>query len=373
MNLFKIKFDVYIIIFFVVFYYLSSELIKDFELGGNSWKQGDWLINSQSGLTRRFLPGDLILLISDLTNSSPLIVVILLQIFLIAGLFIMLHQLRDWAPNWLFFTLVTAPAFFVTFWSADEQGSARKEIIVFFAILLQLISIDRKQTFLFYTSSIVFAFAAFSHEALILFAPLIFCINYIFRSEKFLQVHAAKYNFIIFCSALAASVFAFAYQNTVASTDVCISLVRHEIDESFCDGAIKWLDYNSEHGFLDWNNWGSKAMLHHFVLTVFTFLPIVILTSENPKWKLLVLTCVLTSLPFLPLYFISIDWGRWLSFHFFAFFVIIISLIKSGSIPTPTMAFKMPLLIIFVLNTMIMTPHHNRFIVELGILHKIAN
>ena len=70
------------------FLYVSLRVLYDYIAGGNSWKQGDWLINNAAGSIRRGPLGSFIISIDDLVDSNPLFVVSVIQIALLAVLFI---------------------------------------------------------------------------------------------------------------------------------------------------------------------------------------------------------------------------------------------------------------------------------------------
>ena len=66
-----------------VLFYLLYQLFLDFSLGGNNWKQGDWLINELSEPVRRGLFGSAVLRISDVIGLNPLLLLILFQALIV--------------------------------------------------------------------------------------------------------------------------------------------------------------------------------------------------------------------------------------------------------------------------------------------------
>ena len=80
-KLFKILY--YTILIFTTAY-IFLQLKFDLNAGGNPWKQGDWLINSEAGLVRRSIAGDFIFFLSDIFKIPILNMVVLVQtIFLL--------------------------------------------------------------------------------------------------------------------------------------------------------------------------------------------------------------------------------------------------------------------------------------------------
>ena len=121
--------------FFFAVLYSFYKLFVNYRNGGNMWKQGDWLINSEMLPIRRAFMGDIILGISDTLNTSPLLVTIMFQttlfLMLVCLLCILLRQKEVKPAIWV---ILISPAFFVFFWASDQQGSMRKELFIYLAL-----------------------------------------------------------------------------------------------------------------------------------------------------------------------------------------------------------------------------------------------
>jgi hypothetical protein len=70
----KINFIIFSVFTFLILAYILYELGLDINNGGNSWKQGDWLINNETQLVRRGFFGSIILKISDFISINPLVI-----------------------------------------------------------------------------------------------------------------------------------------------------------------------------------------------------------------------------------------------------------------------------------------------------------
>ena len=127
-----------------IFTYLLNHLVNNISLGGNNFSQGDWLINSHAGLTRRFMIGDILLYLSDFFDIGLLKLLGFFQGCILFFLFFNLYILKDLIPGWLFWIFLTSPAFFPFFWVLDPLGAFRKEIIIYFAIFAQIDKHPRK-------------------------------------------------------------------------------------------------------------------------------------------------------------------------------------------------------------------------------------
>ena len=65
--------------------YILQQSVQNYQDGGDLWKQGDWLINSELGPVRRAFLGNIILRISDISNTSPLLITWLIQVILLTA------------------------------------------------------------------------------------------------------------------------------------------------------------------------------------------------------------------------------------------------------------------------------------------------
>ena len=114
---------------------LLANLLRDMLTGGNSWKQADWLVNSEEVFVRRGLFGSGLLRLSDLLAVKPLLLVGALQAILMLALIgATIVAARRSGLTDRVLLLLLSPGFFVLFWAADPQGSLRKEMIVYLAL-----------------------------------------------------------------------------------------------------------------------------------------------------------------------------------------------------------------------------------------------
>ena len=100
-----------------VWLYLLYTLHLDWLAGGNSWRQGDWLIHGLAEPVRRGPFGTALLTVADLSETNPLAVLIAFQglaLTLIFGAVVLaVAQLGGTGKLWL---LLLSPAFLVVFW-----------------------------------------------------------------------------------------------------------------------------------------------------------------------------------------------------------------------------------------------------------------
>ena len=73
------------LLFFGLTAYVIYVAWGDWAVGGNSWKQGDWLINSLEATVRRGILGSALIQGAEAFGLSPVTLVVILQTVLVAG------------------------------------------------------------------------------------------------------------------------------------------------------------------------------------------------------------------------------------------------------------------------------------------------
>lgn len=312
--------------------YFVYNLALDDLAGGHSWKQGDWLINSMSGPVRRSLTGNVLIWISDALMMDPVRVVIIAQSLIVGVLYLLTVWMVFTSPRDLVrLILAMSPAFFMTFWIADPLGSARKEMFAFIALLVFSQGLGRNNAALGILGSLLFVLAVAIHEAMILFAPVFWAILFLTRSK----VSDANLQTIVLGMAclVATAVFLDALgQGQVEDfMNVCQPLLDRGVKEHMCHGSIKWLEFDLAYGV---ESVASRTTLNAVFLLMLTYaiclLPsaYVVYLSERRAVSLVLLLSPIFC--FLPLFFIAVDHGRWISFHIFAGLVLCSAAVSQG-------------------------------------------
>lgn len=307
-------------ILFLSFLYISLRIFYDYRAGGNGWKQGDWLINNAAGPVRRGPFGSAIISISDTINLDPLFVVCTIQIALLAALFItfrlLVAEIRNPKVSIL---LVASPAIFTIFWAADPQGSVRKELIAFLAISLYALGAVRKNWLLLWLGAATFCVGALSHEAMVLFAPTFLALVFSSGLDKESATHALATIALIFCFSVFAFLFAIENSSATDTSKICAALVDKGLSDSICSGAISWLSYDSAYGFQAViSRLGVRSVGGFLISYAAALAPFIYIAWLNERKIIFGAFLILLALPFAPLYFVAVDWGRWMSFHIFS-------------------------------------------------------
>lgn len=285
--------------------------------GGHSWKTGDWLINYSDGLIRRGLSGSISLFISQIFSANVKWITFSIQVTIfVIFIALTLKELYKFKkfPKSIF--LLLSPGFAFMFWVNDPAVAFRKEICIYLALVLLLKAFQRDEVRLtqYWTSIIIFIFAGFSHEIIVFFLPF-----FIFPIFNYYSRNNLNFNSIIkfstpfiFISIVVVAISIF-YKGSQQSMDViCDSLKQYNLSHDICDGAISWLQYDARFGFESVLKLGSEVWLNYLFLIVVTMLPLFLLSSDKYFW---IVICV-GALFMLPLFFLAIDYGRFISIFY---------------------------------------------------------
>lgn len=303
----------------ISFFYISLRISGDVAHGGNSWKQGDWLINSINVDVRRAFTGNIFIYLSDEIGINLLKLVAVTQFLLLGFLFLGFRALLRRLDPCMVAILVASPAIFTVFWVADPQGSVRKELLTFLGLILCGIGTIRERNIYFAAGAVILSTSFMAHEAMVLFLPMLWAI-------VLLSWRPGKQNFTRLLVSVVTSLFAiFAFYYAVRNSQVpstslvCQPLLERGFSEDICGGAIRWLKNDMDFALNRVvSQISAKNVLFFAISYVMAAIPFLYLLSHAENRFLASKIFFLTPIPFLPLYFISIDWGRWMSFHIFS-------------------------------------------------------
>jgi len=302
--------------------------------GGHAWKTADWLIHYDAGIVRRGFMGTLFLFLSDAFSVPVQWICYFFQVsflgmlaFFVLKAFYRFHLVPH-SIYWLW-----APAFIFLFWINHTTTSFRKEILLYIALVFTLKAFVRTFHRHFYWLGVIsFLVAGLSHESAIFFLPFFLfpIVDYSLREKKewwFIFWHLLP----LVVSALLILSFALYFSATESHIyQICHALDRFHLRKDFCDGAIKWLQYDAVYGHQKVLELGWQVWLNYLLLLGLAFLPILLLKRDTLFNRLLV--CAL--LCALPLFLIAIDYGRWISILYTSSFLTIIwlrpALIEKG-------------------------------------------
>lgn len=297
----------------IVFLHLG----QDYWLGGNTYKQGDWLINVELATVRRGLPGSAFIRIADFLHIDLLLVVVLCQAALLALFAVCLYKVvRKVDHQPLFWLLLFSPGFTLLLWANDPQGSLRKELIVYAAFALLLAGLADRRRLHFAVATGLFALGMLGHEANCLFLPVFLWLLYCARGSGMLATRELGLAvLVLLAAALVSATFFFRHVSLADAGPVCAPLLLRGFTAAFCEGAISWVTRDLSYAIrVTAGNWSAGSWAFGTFYLWMTALACWI-SAHFVQMRKLLWMYVCTALPFLPLFYVALDWGRWMNFH----------------------------------------------------------
>ncbi len=307
-------------------------LSVDYTAGGNSWKQGDWLINSLGSPARRGIFGSALLRLSDLLGTSPLLLLILLQGVVVTLIFVVVGTatLTLGTPQKVFLLLIS-PGFVVFFWFNDPQGAVRKEILVYLAFLPLIVAAMRGRGSLIccVLSMLAYAMAVASHEGNVFFLPFLWVAMWLVLPGNASIALRVAIIVIPGLLALAGGLYAVANIHVPDPGVICAQIVQRGLDPQICGGAIDYLGSPPEQARMHPGRLLSEHFRSYLLVYMVCLLGFRVLLQGSRRLELGGLAVVASGLAFFPLYILAGDYGRWLNFHVSSLvFVTLIALLK---------------------------------------------
>ncbi len=319
----------------LVWLVISLGVLQDYLSGGNRWKHGDWLINTAGGPVRRGPFGSAVLSVGDLLGISPLLVVCVLQVVILAVLFLAFRALVDRAgPVRLQAMLWLSPAFFTVLWVVEPQGAVRKELLAFAGLSLLALGAVSGRLIVLWLGVLVYCISTIAHEGMVLFGPVfigILVLSGLFRSAPWQALSATL---IAIGVSGAALFYALVHARVEDPNLVCAPLLERGLDPEICAGAISWLAHDAGVGVAAVAERLTGASVVGFLLgALAAFAPFGYLVSVGTRPRLGLVILLGAVLPILPLFPVASDWGRWLSLQVFSMSVLLSCAMASGRFP----------------------------------------
>lgn len=285
---------------------------------GEYWIQADWLINSTEVFVRRGTLGYILIRISDILHLELITLIIFVQanIALITILLTLDTAIKIGCSPRLLFLLIS-PGFFVVFWAINHLGMLRKEALIFlaFAILAHGAALNRLSTVRSLLSMSIYICAVIAHEGMVFFifhyiVALYLCHNG--SKKKFLILIASL--LIFSCAAVLINIIPPPLSHV---TPVCRPLLERGFSSYFCTGAIEALTKSADQEFIKTSNFRNGISFFTFSYAYGLSLLPLFLYFYNGRQTNIRLLClfIIGGVAFIPLFYIAVDWGRWIVFH----------------------------------------------------------
>lgn len=321
--------------FTVLSFPILARVWFDYLGGGNGWRQGDWLINFGAGIVRRGAIGELLITLSDWTSLPLLVVVLTVQVALFIGLVLVIWSIfilcRD---KQLVLLLIASPAFFLTFWASDLQGTMRKELLGYLALgLLTLTSLlGGRQVFLAILAVVFFCLGCMGNIMHVMMGPALAIALWLARDAS----QISNRLFLILLAAITVMGvfwlgFAVKFKEVPELASMCEPLLARGFNDHICQDAIRWLVTNQvDHLEQVQGKITSSAIIHYAIAAIPVLIPaFLVLATFREKWTLAIFILG-TFIAMLPLYLIATDWGRWLSMSYMFFMFLTIQAHTTG-------------------------------------------
>ena len=374
---------------------VMQQLWLDWHMGGQAWRQGDWLIHTFGGNIRRGAFGTALLYSADTFGISALNLLIGLQASLVSCIYLLLLKaLWSFRTTTLPLLLIASPGMLVFFWAGDVEGSLRKEMLVFIALLLALPPHKQmgqsKPTGTLLLSSLIFCAAVWAHEAMALFLPLFLGLLWMnWRAVIEVQTrqqsernqhqptafppHILKGACIIACALICAScstlavTYALRHITFIEPEQICAPLLQRGFLPHICEGAISYLHRSHPEAAAQIHERLTNAPLlwHVPALYICSLLPFLYTAALSHRPKTWIALVLLSGLPFTLLFPVSLDWGRWVLFHCVSAFCLLLAGLRMG-ILTQRRAPNLPLLCLLLLTSGTLGLPHFDIGVDLG-------
>lgn len=205
-----------------------------------------------------------------------------------------------------------------------RKRSPRKEILAFLPLALLAVGHARQQITRarIVIVGVLFVLAAFSHEVAAFMLPFFLGLVYLSWTDSVISTRVAQrlaLFFVLVSMAGIATALVFPI-DSATMTELCASLRDQGFRDSICDGALAWLDKGIEYGFVERQIAVPTYTLFHVAALAVSLVPLWAVRWWGRARAVLIGG---TLLWMLPLYVVSIDWGRWVYVYVFSLFTIV--------------------------------------------------
>jgi hypothetical protein len=331
-----------------IFFFTGIEIIH-FAKEAHPWIVGDWAINYSQGFIRRGVVGELVRQLAALSRLPWIGIIAAIQILSYGSILWCTYGLLKQSSyiRWIFFLLSPATFLFPLY---SNDGGYRKEIL-FYAFLLGLsaVCLSRRHrpgpgTFALLSAPVFSGALVLAHEGLFAYFPYYVALALVLARHK-----SRRYRYALallpVLSGLIAVTFSIHSPGSVAmSQGICRSLGPVAQTTTLCHGAIALLGASAHawHEVVVWHIRESSYFKIYGTTAVLASLPFVFyILGRRDQWRhrpfvlsvvVLPTVAMLTSLP---LFFVAVDWGRFIHMHAMSVFIVILAYEAAASNDNP--------------------------------------
>ena len=286
----------------------------------NGWAIGDWLLNYEGGFIRRGLLGTFLISIGSGLGIplNHLIYVVQCTVFLLF-LLIFIYLIRNKKINFWYLILCFSPGFLL-FNYYDGMSVGRKEILIYalfgFWCVMHERSGPRSISVVFF--SLVIFLLTLTHEMVLFFMPYFILVGWMAQSANG-HTHLWRVLAPTIASTIAV-VLLLLFANPISEQTMCRIFITLGANENVCTGIIS---FGSDLSLKTiWQRLVDLELVRQFVGLVFftiIIMPIylagIVTQSKQRLQKRYLLIFIYIVCFSVPLFLISIDWGRWIAIH----------------------------------------------------------
>jgi hypothetical protein len=282
---------------------------------------GDWFIDFSDGFVRRGISGEVVGWLSGLLNIPLNYALIPIQVLIYGGFLLLFYILLSGKKitPWYFIALFSpATLLFIIF---DPNAAGRKEIILFFLFAFYLFGL-KKNWIKSFPAILCFSFALLTAT---LFHELVFFFTPYFVLAAFLssRVNARSFQLsrvlLIVAGSWLIIVPIYLFGQYIPGEIICAGLKQKGLPESICYGILSWPHDYGFRNVLLFAGESNYLFVYgtSFILGLIPFLLFVKNHKQTVVTPGLFLAAFTILILFsLPLFFLAVDWGRWVNIHF---------------------------------------------------------
>lgn len=297
---------------------------------GNGFIAGDWLINYEDGgFKRRGLSGTIAFIIQDLTNSNLTNVVygIQLTIFFsfLAGMYLLVQKKE---MNLLYVSLFFSPLAFLSYLN-DYGYLGRKDMILFLVFVIFIYLLDRKKLNLYKEIFVLvsISIATLMHEIVLFYIP------YFIFALFILNKRPEPVRYFFYFLAVVLPVGAIVLFGGPVNQGQSLGLLAER--GVVLDQLNIFIEADNKH-FSDLSTDKIFSYLLYLLSFIIGFLHFAFYIIKNhPRYKRYLIGGLLFSVFYsLPLFYLAVDWGRWLQVHFILSLILVTLILKNRDLHT---------------------------------------
>lgn len=325
----------------LAFVLFAWRLSKNIRAGGDTFQQGDWLINFGDGIVRRGASGEVFLALSEVTGQSVVIALGIVQILVLALVMLVVFLFAVRTEMSTRVTLLLLSPMLVLFWFNDKYAPFRPEVLGYLAFVPLYLGARRVISFTQIVLSLaLFALGVAFFEANVAFVVTLALVFHILLGGRRAVVPIAAAGVI----AVLGTTYGLMFM-TVSSTEaMCARVISAGAAPAVCEGLMLWMakDFgtvlsDAHHEFM---SWGGRERFLKAAATVAVLVACLVLVLgkflREPRVGLFLSICLLA---FVPFYSLGSDWGRWLSAQVFTCLFVIMALDRAS----PSASLRAPL------------------------------